>query len=155
MGFRQYRAVAKLPAATLPPKPKRQTPRPAKPPDAVKSAKVKAGQDLARKRALLFVHRCAEIGLPTPIRECRFWPGRRFALDFAWPTHQLALESEGGTFGRSRHTSIIGFATDCVKYNEAALRGWRVLRVRSSELNSEETLELVKRALGDLGKVAP
>jgi len=60
--------------------------------------------------------------------EFEFWPGRKFAFDFAWPSVMLALEVEGGRWG-GRHTSGPGFDRDCRKYGEAICRGWTVMRV--------------------------
>lgn len=62
-----------------------------------------------------------------------FWEGRRFRFDFAVPMSgfKLAIEYEGIMMvpgGKSRHTTIVGFSQDSVKYNRAALLGWTVLR---------------------------
>ena len=105
------------------------------------------GQAIAQDRAKRFVMLCAANRLPQPTTEYRFWPERRFMFDFAWPVQGIALESEGGVWSGGRHTSGAGFKRDCTKYNEAALRGWTVLRVLSSELCTEETISLVKRAM--------
>ena len=67
-------------------------------------------------------------GLKLPEREYQFIQSRRFRFDFAWPSEKVALECEGGTWVRGRHTRGIGFQNDCHKYNLAALFGWRVLR---------------------------
>lgn len=89
------------------------------------------------------------VGLPEPQREYRFWPGRRFAYDFAWPDRMLAVEVEGAIWAGGRHTSGAGFLRDADKYNEAALRGWKVLRVTSNHIQSGEALRLIERALGE------
>lgn len=60
--------------------------------------------------------------------EYRFAPPRRFRFDFAVPAARLAVEYEGINSRRSGHTSIVGFTSDCEKYNLATLQGWRVLR---------------------------
>lgn len=61
-------------------------------------------------------------------REHKFHPDRKWRFDFALVDHMVGIEVEGGTFGKSRHTTGIGYTADCEKYNAAALRGWMVLR---------------------------
>lgn len=102
--------------------------------------------------------------LPAPEREYRFaamlvglGPGVRLRLavtnlkdwrfDFAWPAQMLAVEVEGGIWVEGRHTRGKGFTEDCIKYNEAALMGWRVLRVVGEWVRSGEALALIERAL--------
>ena len=65
-----------------------------------------------------------------PVQEYRFHPVRRWRFDFAFPEHKVAVEIEGGTFGKckSRHTTGTGYEKDCEKYNAAILNGWRVFR---------------------------
>lgn len=64
--------------------------------------------------------------------ELQFHPKRKFRFDIAIPSIKVAIEYEGimtiegGT--KSRHTTVIGYSTDCEKYNLAILEGWRVLR---------------------------
>lgn len=86
-------------------------------------------------------------GLPAPLREHRFCH-RRWRFDFAWPDRMLALEVEGGTYSRGRHTRPEGFERDCEKYNAAALAGWRVLRVTGRMVRDGRALVLLRRALG-------
>ena len=83
------------------------------------------------------------------IREYQFHPTRKWRFDFVITnkfTDQQALEMflerapelaalwmfaveiEGGTWSRGRHTRGSGFAEDCRKYNAAAAMGWRVFR---------------------------
>ena len=60
--------------------------------------------------------------------EFRFAPPRRFRFDLAWPGLKVALERDGGTWGKSRHTSGVGFRDDARKLNLAASLGWLVCR---------------------------
>ena len=85
--------------------------------------------------------------LPEPEREVRFHPQRRWRFDFAWPARRVALEVEGGTWGKSRHTTGSGFRDDCEKYAAAVLLGWRVLRVTSDHVKSGEALQWVEAAM--------
>jgi len=85
------------------------------------------------------------VGLPPPVREHRFAPPRRWRFDYAWPGHRLALEVEGGVWTGGRHVRGRGYERDCEKYNEAALRGWCVLRVTSDMLRDGRALQLLER----------
>ena len=67
--------------------------------------------------------------IPTPTREYRFAPPRRWRFDFAWPDHKLAVEIEGITYDGGRHQRVEGFIADCHKYEVALMQGWRVYRV--------------------------
>ena len=86
-------------------------------------------------------------GLPEPKRECLFWEVRRFRFDFCWPDLMIAVEVEGGTWVKGRHTRGAGFASDCEKYNEAAILGWKVLRFPTEEIKSGNALATIKRAI--------
>ena len=60
----------------------------------------------------------------------------------------LAAEVEGGVYSDGRHTRGKGFTEDCVKYNEAALLGWCVLRFPTGTIASGEAVSVIERALG-------
>jgi very-short-patch-repair endonuclease len=87
--------------------------------------------------------------LPEPTREFRFAPPRLWRFDFAWPERHLAVEVEGGIWSSGRHSRGAGFEADCIKYNEAALAGWLVLRVTPGMIDAGEAIDQLKRALGD------
>lgn len=97
--------------------------------------------------APIFVALVKREGLAAPVQEYQFAKPRRWRMDYAWPAHRVALEVEGGVWTGGRHTRAIGFLRDMEKYNEAALRGWKVLRTTPSELLSEETIALLVRAM--------
>lgn len=92
-------------------------------------------------------------GLPLPHPEFVFAHPRKWRFDYAWcdlrdPSKpMLALEVEGGVWTRGRHTRGAGFLKDCEKYNEAACRGWRLIRVTPKQLCTLETVALIRRAL--------
>lgn len=73
------------------------------------------------------------------VAEHRFAPPRRWRFDFAWPleTGGVAVELDGGAYTNGRHTRGAGFEADCEKLNEAAVRGWRVLRFTSGMLTAD------------------
>jgi very-short-patch-repair endonuclease len=84
--------------------------------------------------------------LPTPLRQYRFDPNRKWTFDFAWPVALLAMEVEGGTWVAGRHTRGAGFARDCEKYNRAAISGWAVLRVTTEMVEDGTALRLLEEA---------
>jgi hypothetical protein len=90
---------------------------------------------------------CRLVGLPMPVQEFRFWPGRRFAFDLAWPDRMLALEIDGGVWTQGRHVQGAGYTRDCVKFAEATIRGWSVLRVTTGQVVSGQAVEWVRRCL--------
>lgn len=88
-------------------------------------------------------------GLPEPVEEHRFHPVRRWRFDYAWPNKKVALEVEGGTWSGGRHTRGSGFEGDCLKYSEAAIMGWKVIRCTTKMMRECIYLDLVKRALDE------
>lgn len=74
---------------------------------------------------------------PTPTREWRVCPTRKWRFDFAWPAHRVAVEVEGGVYSEGRHTRGRGFEADCEKYNIAAASGWCVIRLTHGMLTRD------------------
>lgn len=85
--------------------------------------------------------------LPQPVREYRFHPTRKFRFDFAWPDRLIAIEIEGGVWSGGRHTSGKGFTADCIKYAEAAVLGYRVLRVTGDMVKNGQALRYAELVL--------
>ena len=85
--------------------------------------------------------------------EIRFYDKRKWRFDFVlrWNTfkHGIALEVEGGTWSGGRHTTGAGFEKDCEKYNQAAILGWRVLRVTGPMIKDGRALATAERALNE------
>ena len=86
-------------------------------------------------------------GLPVPVREHCFHPLRKWRFDFAWPDQKVAAECEGGTWTNGRHVRGAGFERNCIKYNQAAVDGWTVLRFTSGMINSGNALNQIEAAL--------
>ena len=107
-------------------------------------------------RALLFSLKAAR--LPKPVTEHLFHPKRKWKLDLAYPEERVGIEVEGGTGENrdapSRHLSPDGYREDCVKYFEAALLGWLVIRLPPSMLRDGTAVEMIGRALGARRKEA-
>lgn len=88
-----------------------------------------------------------EAGVRDWVEEHRFHPTRKWRFDFAWPSHQVAVEVEGGAFSGGRHTRGMGFVADCEKYNAAVLAGWLVLRFVPSTGWIVHALPLIEDAI--------
>mgnify|MGYP000146082069 CR=1 FL=1 len=73
---------------------------------------------------------------PALEREFRFHPTRKWRSDFAHLPSRTLIEIEGGIWVRGRHTSPKGFAADAEKYLEAALAGWRVIRLVDDQIKT-------------------
>lgn len=66
--------------------------------------------------------------LPAPQYEFRFDAVRKWRFDIAFPQYRIAIEVDGGSWGKSGHTDGEGFRRDLEKMNAATVAGWRVLR---------------------------
>ena len=86
---------------------------------------------------------------PEPVAELRFHPVRRWRMDYAWPNSMVALELDGGTWARGRHTRGAGYRGDCEKLNAAASLGWVVYRVTAEMLKDDPAgiVEMIVEAL--------
>jgi len=121
----------------------------------------------------------ADAGLPEPEQEYRFAPERKWAFDFCWPPQRIALEIEGGGFGRylvitsgyerrkgqsipikpgtviragGRHNTGEGMQADAEKYSWAAILGWCVVRATTTMVRDGEAIELLRQAFRQRGK---
>lgn len=90
---------------------------------------------------------CLAHGLPTPEREIRFHPKRKWRFDFAWPSLMVALEIEGGAFRGPGHRSVGVFLRNIEKYNEAAIHGWKVLRCTTDDMRTGSVFDWLERVL--------
>jgi hypothetical protein len=78
--------------------------------------------------------------LPTPLPEYQFVPERQWRFDYAWPAYKIALELEGGLYTGGRHVRGTGYENDLMKYNEAALQGWKLIRFSWAQILEKPTL---------------
>lgn len=88
------------------------------------------------------------LALPAWAAEYRFHRTRQWRFDLAWPHLRLAVEVEGGIWAGGRHTRPAGFEADCEKYNEAAILGWRVIRVTGRMVEDGRAIDIIQRAIG-------
>jgi very-short-patch-repair endonuclease len=77
------------------------------------------------------------------VREYRFDKVRRWRFDFAIPAKKLGIEVEGGSWTNGRHNRGSGMAADCIKYNAAVLRGWRILRFTTDQVISGYAIDTI------------
>jgi hypothetical protein len=97
---------------------------------------------------VLLCNRLDRSGLGGYVREYYFArPERRWRFDLAYVYQRLAVEIEGGGWIHGRHVRGKGFALDLEKYNEAACRGWRLIRVNGNMIEDGRAIEYVRRML--------
>ena len=106
----------------------------------------------------LFKAGCKAWGIPEPVPELHFDSEFNWAFDFAWRTQMIALEIDGGIFGRGKacpacgrrpvgaHSSIQVMLSDRQKFNAAALAGWTVLHVLPEDVETGAVFALLKKA---------
>lgn len=82
-------------------------------------------------------------------KELMFHQERKWRFDYAYPDQKIAIEIEGlvQPWKKSRHTQNDGYKEDCIKYNEATVLGWRVLRFTQDMVLKVSTLELLRKVL--------
>lgn len=68
------------------------------------------------------------------VPEYKFHDSRMWRFDFAHPESKTAFEIEGGIWINGRHNRGSGFINDMIKYNEAAINGWTVIRLCKENL---------------------
>lgn len=95
----------------------------------------------------IFFQDLKQHGIEEPVKEYKFHPNRKFRADYAFLERKIILEIEGGIWlrGGGRHNRGSGFLKDLSKYNEAAILGWRVLRITPQQLST--AAELIMRAI--------
>jgi hypothetical protein len=120
-----------------------------------------SGVSKAKQSIDLLCFQLSAAGLPMPEREYAFAkPDRKWRFDLAYPNRGLAIELEGLVFPPAprwheapehrlggRHVSVKGFTSDIAKYAEAWSRGWSVLRILHSQIESGEALMFIERRL--------
>lgn len=92
-------------------------------------------------------------------REYLFHPTRKWRFDFAWPGLKIAVEADGGIYGKGKpcptckrkpvagHGSIQKILRDMEKLNNAQAIGWIVLRFPVDQLLKNATLQIIERAI--------
>ena len=109
-------------------------------------AKSKQNQELNDK---LFFQLLTDNGISIPEQEYKFHETRKFRFDYAWLEKKIALEIEGGVWlgNKSRHFSGVGILKDMEKYNLAAIKGWRLIRIDPSRQLSKYLIDTLQQVL--------
>ena len=81
------------------------------------------------------------------VQQYKFHPVRKWPFDFAILSHKLAIEVDGGTWSRGRHTRGKGYEEDRIRDAEAMCLGWRVLRVTTAMVENGKAMEYIRCAL--------
>jgi len=87
------------------------------------------------------------LGGPELKREFRFHVERKWRADFAHVESRTLIEVEGGIYIEGRHNRPQGFAADAEKYLEAALAGWRVLRLTELQITAPMIERIIRHLL--------
>ena len=80
-------------------------------------------------------------------QEYKFHSDRRWRFDFAWPSQKIAVECDGAIWAGGRHLRPQGFINDCEKCNEAAILGWKVLRVTPEHIKNGKAINWINNLL--------
>jgi very-short-patch-repair endonuclease len=85
------------------------------------------------------------------VKEYRFHPLRQWRFDYAVKYYKIAIEIEGATWAKGRHTRGGGYAKDCEKYNNACILGWRVLRYPTDVFDKDphQIIKDVRKCIAD------
>ena len=72
--------------------------------------------------------------------------------DFSWSGAgngggKVAVEVQGATHARGKHTRGLGYEDDCAKLNAGQLDGWRVFWFTAGMLDRDEAIPVLKQAL--------
>lgn len=73
-------------------------------------------------------------------REYHFNPNTKHRADFYLPEFNLLVEVEGGTRGKSRHTTHEGYSADLMKYNAAQILGYSRLAYTTQQVKKGEAI---------------
>ena len=87
------------------------------------------------------------VGITGFVREYMFHPTRRWRFDIASEELMIAIECEGGIWVNGAHVRGKHFESDCLKYNEAAILGWTVLRFTPDMINDGRALQYAEYAV--------
>jgi very-short-patch-repair endonuclease len=94
--------------------------------------------------SLRFLFIWKALGGPVLTSEHRFHSERKWRFDFCIPEKKVAVELEGGIWVKGAHTRGSHFNSDCEKYNNAALLGWRVFRITTNMIGSKHLEPIIK-----------
>jgi hypothetical protein len=99
----------------------------------------------------LLTRQLADLGIPSPrwdrVGDRQTFSGAgNWRFDGRLDERMIAIEIEGGTNRKSRHTSPLGYERDCTKYNEGQVLGWIVLRFTYAMIRDGRAVDTIARA---------
>lgn len=100
-----------------------------------------------------FAFQVKAYGLPTPVREYKFHPERRFRFDFCWPEYKVACEIHGGIFINGGHNRPTVFQSDMEKRNLANQALWSLYEFGPKQIKDGSAVQWMAGILA--GKVKP
>ena len=77
-------------------------------------------------------------------QEVKFHPTRKWRFDVL-VKGQVAVEVDGGGFVQGRHSRGAGIENDCIKFAEAMMQGYQVLRVTPRQIKNGLALKWIER----------
>jgi very-short-patch-repair endonuclease len=77
------------------------------------------------------------------VSEHKFHKTRKWRFDYASVKHKVAIEVDGGIWVNGRHSRGSGQIKDMEKFNEAAIYGWRILKVQPADLMKLSTAKML------------
>ncbi len=78
-------------------------------------------------------------------REVKFHPSRKWRIDFV--IGDLAAEVEGGIYNGGAHTRGSHFESDAIKYAEALLAGYRVVRFSTGQIKDGTAIDYIRKLI--------
>lgn len=99
------------------------------------------------KKPDLFCQTCGQVGLPIPLKEAQFWPGRKWAVDYLFVTDHITIALEVDGWG---HKTTARYDQDLDKYNSLTEAGIFLIRTKPKNLYTfEKTLNIIARAISN------
>jgi very-short-patch-repair endonuclease len=114
-------------------------------PEKVSPGKAKTGKGSDIEEMLAF--QIKAVGLPEPVREYKYIPGRRFRLDFAWPALKFGVEVQGMV-----HRIKKQFEADIYKRQLGLLAGWKILEVSGKTVRGGQAALWIAQLLKEAEK---
>lgn len=90
----------------------------------------------------------SQLGLDV-ILEHKFHETRRWRFDYAILEYKIAIEKDGGVWmkGGGAHSRPQNILRDMEKLTQASVLGWTVIRRTPNQINSSETIDLIRQSI--------
>ena len=94
-----------------------------------------------------------DAGFPLPVcaftgdgKQYRFYPGRLWRMDFAWPDLKIGIECQGGLWAGKGHGGGTAYRNDRIKSAYAQFGGWIYLEASTDMIRDGMAIDLLKVA---------